>query len=515
MQDIPKDDDRRLVPRLRTFAQTVVAGELGSLRAPKPTRLRSSDFDEKLAEWKDDPSLGLAVDLMSSAVILGRPQDAEQIAWWTLLQKDALAPSIVVLAESCASPEFTEVRWRREALITAENLLRRARSSIRSVGADAMILVDMSYAYLVLGKRDSAERAIKAALGLAPDSRVVLRAAARVWDHLERPEVARGILLRSERSRHDPWLIAAEVALASRADRSPRLFKRGVELLGTGKFAPSHISELSGAIGTQLLLEGKKAKALSHFRSSLTNPTENAIAQAGWAQRRKLELEFDLEQWASRRPNEARAWAALTDGQWEVGISAVVGWLHDEPFSVRASRVGVFMASIVDDHDHQFDFAARAMQANSDLKICANNLAYAEINNGHLEKAERLLNRSRNLKEIDPGDEIAITATRGMLSMRRNRLEEGRIYYAAAIHAAKSAKSHKTAAWAAAFRAREERRIGSSEAPKAVQEFMELAIKLKGPVWDTFRKEFGTSPSDHIPLNQKMEKALSRIERED
>jgi hypothetical protein len=373
----------------------------------------------------------------------------------------------------------------------------------------------MAYAYLILGKRSAAERAIKTALKLAPDSRIVLRAAARLWDHFNEPEVGREILLRSGRTILDPWLMSAEISLASRANKTSRLLKRAYNLLDDRNFAAKHLSELAGAVGTQLLLETKRTKALPHFQLSLKNPTENAVAQAGWANRRKLDFEFNIEQWASREPDEARAWAARSEGDWLRAIDAAKGWLQEEPFSTNATGIGVFISSVIGDYQNLLDFAVQAWRSNSNSAMCANNLAFAKICLGDLDGAEKILNKARFLDDLKGNAQIVLSATYGLLLMRRGNLFEGRSLYALAIDIAKRKPNMKTtAAWAAAFRAREELRLNSAVAQMAVREFDELAGKSTEPAFATFRKEFGILAADATSLTASMRSALKKNKNE-
>jgi hypothetical protein len=57
---------------------------------------------------------------------------------------------------------------------------------------------------------------------LAPNHRFALRSAARFFLHVGKPDDAQTILRRSEATRRDPWLMAAEIAVSTVADRTPR-----------------------------------------------------------------------------------------------------------------------------------------------------------------------------------------------------------------------------------------------------------------------------------------------------
>ena len=76
-------------------------------------------------------------------------------------------------------------------------------------------------------KSQKAERAIRAALQLAPNNRFVLRSAAR-FIHIGEPEIARTLLVGAEAIQSDPWLMASEIAIAEFLGKPSRLPKNRV-----------------------------------------------------------------------------------------------------------------------------------------------------------------------------------------------------------------------------------------------------------------------------------------------
>jgi len=97
-----------------------------------------------------------------------------------------------------------------------------------------LAFVDMAFTLTSPGARRAAERAMKAALRLAPDAAFV--PPPPPFDRPPPPAFVkhyddgngREIILRSERTRVDPWLVAAELALSSReAAISPAAYLRG------------------------------------------------------------------------------------------------------------------------------------------------------------------------------------------------------------------------------------------------------------------------------------------------
>ena len=82
--------------------------------------------------------------------------------------------------------------------------------------------------------------------------------------HLDDKEHAYNIVAKSGTIVSDPWLIAAEIAIASLVDKSPRFVKQGRRLLESGGHHPRQITELAGALGT-LELKGVDLELVSRI----------------------------------------------------------------------------------------------------------------------------------------------------------------------------------------------------------------------------------------------------------
>src|SRR5205823_4591050 len=106
--------------------------------------------------------------------------------------------------------------------------------------------VDIARHYSIMGFNEQARRAIQKGVALAPENRFTLRSAARFYIHIGDPEVAHDILKRSEKTKSDPWLLAAEIAAATVAGRTSRLVRRGRGFLDT--HPPFQATELASAI---------------------------------------------------------------------------------------------------------------------------------------------------------------------------------------------------------------------------------------------------------------------------
>ena len=139
--------------------------------------------------------------------------------------------------------------------------------------------------YTIIGQEEKAKRAIKNALFLAPENRFVLRSMARFFVHLGEEGIAfaHDTIKRSQITKHDPWIIATEISLATLRQRSSTLAKSGLQLVESGLFHPFNISELASSLATLELKNGKIKNSKKLFINSLTSPNDNSLAQAEWA----------------------------------------------------------------------------------------------------------------------------------------------------------------------------------------------------------------------------------------
>ncbi len=137
-----------------------------------------------------------------------------------------------------------------------QSQIRILRQLLRVEPLDAIIWADLSRTYAILGLNDQAERCMTVALQLAKDNRFILRSAGRLWIHLGDTEKAHDIIIKANSTRYDPWLLAAEVAIADLAGKKPRYVKSGRRLLSDGHVSVAHMSELASALATLEISHG-------------------------------------------------------------------------------------------------------------------------------------------------------------------------------------------------------------------------------------------------------------------
>jgi len=392
-----------------------------------------------------------------------------------MLETDAPAtPAARALAELVVNPD--RLQRPREVLdVTAverhvlHQRIRLLRQELVESPRNAIVRVDLARIYAILGQQRQAVRAMEIALRAAPTNRFVLRSACRLFVHIDEPDRAHELLQKSDRTRSDPWLMAAEIAAASVAERGALSAKRGRRLLEAASLSPHHLAELASAIATLDLSAGDARKARRWFRQSLADPTENAVAQAGWASQRVSGVEVGRDLIEKARSHEAEALRDYREGRWSEAIKSCEAWLLDEPFSSRPAALGSYLASVAA-HDYRLaeQLARRGLTANPDDPLLINNLVVALANQGRVEEAEG------EFRRIQTGTAEALlratlVATEGLLHFRRGAVVQGRDFYRKAMELATGASSRRTLALAAVHLAREELLARSEEALPALQ----------------------------------------------
>jgi len=486
-----EDKDRKVIPRLRSFRTTFALGELDSAGVFREAAYMGyeASLETKIQAWKENRTVSFAADLVSAALVLQRPDEAKEAARFLMARNSEAPLAAREVAQRILATEEGDVQPRvvvDVSLPHADQIfdrIRLMRSRLRNEPRNSILWVELARAYALVGLEGKAEKAMDIAVGLGSSNRFVLRSAARLFIHVGRTSKAHYILQRAESTKYDPWLLSAEIAAASAANRTSDFVRIGQQLLENESIPLFHKNELGSAIATLELSHGKVKRARSLFRRALIDPTENSVAQADWALRQKYmeALDVDLEIARHRTPRsfEASAWAQFTAREWKSALRISHNWLRDQPFSTRPVLFGSYIAaSLLEDYRDAERIIEIGLRANPDEPILLNNLAFAFASSGEIDKAEEKFGRIKFSKINDESELIAITATQGLLLFRRGHPDEGRLFYRHAIEDAKKRGFRKSCAVAAIYLAREELLSSSAEIEKAVESARELSKNI-------------------------------------
>ncbi len=476
MTQINEDRERQVVPRWRSFAYAAQLGELDSLTDGPTRKVDPKALSYILADWQEEPGLSVACDLVSAAFSVGHGILAEDAARFVLKQHNA-PPLAAEIASRClpgvtleANAEFHEA-YRIHSVDDINLQVGASRRSLRSYPKNPVLWTNLSLMYTVLGDRVKADKAMRVALGLAPDNRFVVRAAGRLYLHQGKFDLAHNVITRSSLVRNDPWVIASEIAISEATNRGSNSISIARRVLESQDFSPFHLSELAGALATTEAKNGSLRKARRLCDQSLLDPSENAIAQAAWLERnvggivRKNKVPVS-------RSHEADAWYARKAENWTESLTHALGWQSEQPFSSRPAIFGSFIAStVLEDFELAMKMLRVAYASNADDAAVLNNLAFAYANLGNLSEAKTLVSLAES-KSMSAQHKIALTATKGFIAFRSGDPSGGRRLYQNAI-ASCGPSEQRLRAIAQLYFAVEEQRVGTPE----FATFREHAIK--------------------------------------
>ena len=459
--------ERHMVPRWRVSAVSIMSGETAPVKSvtSRTWLADESELEASLAAWTRRPLPSRAVDLITAAVLFRCPEAGREAAQFLLEESASGAlPKVLankLLAElNVPTTAPTDLCHSDVGDVVDEGTIRQLRKALRRNPHNPLGWADLAHAHASYGNLEAATRAMRIALASNPDNRVILRSASRLYVHREEPSTAHRLLYEAESVRSDPWLLAAELATASLAERTSkltRLAKRMVEDASLGLF---HKAELAGALATLELEAGSHRAARKLFRLSLEDPTDNSVAQAQWASRRFTEFVVPRANLNILRGYEARARRAMVEQDWSQAVSEAWSWLEDEPFSSHPAIFGSYTASVGSlNFPDAIRFAEAGLRANPSNQMLLNNLVFALAHDAQLEKAERYFQRIGRPR--DDGMKIPLLATEGLLHYRRGNAERGRALYKEAIEMARSVRNWKAVVLAWTFFAHEELLTGT------------------------------------------------------
>jgi tetratricopeptide (TPR) repeat protein len=498
MPPIVKKEKRNVIPRWRSFHQTLALGELA--RTPKnPPPTEDGQIEKRVWEWKRDRTIWHASDLVACAFILQQPELAREAAEFILAAENAPVAAVsLALTLLNRNTDASQTETVAENTIDAYKAIHKARERLREDPRNAIQWVDLALQYTVLGEEPKARRAIDIALNLAPNNRFVLRAASRFYVHHGDADRAHTMLRNAPSTRTDPWLVAAEIALASAAGIPSRFAKLGQKLLQDESINPKHSTELASELATLELSNGKMLSAKRLFRRSFNGANENSLAQAEWAWKELSGHQLDVSGFNVPYNFEARAWDAFQKREWELALAHSRSWLNDQPFSRRPAVLGSYIASsVLEDHRAAIEITRRSLVPNPYDPILCNNLAFALLSLGEVQEAELVLEKADTSKST-PFDLACLRATQGMLRFRKGRIEEGRALYRESLNIAKQTKNAVLHADAMIHLAIEEIRSGSGAAEECAAAALRASENQLSPTTAVLLKRLTREADKHL-----------------
>lgn len=486
------DSDRHVVPRWRFSKDAARAPEILS---PQQTQTSDADYSGDVAVRLQDfirmPSIGTAADLLGTAMIAEDQQSIEITIRYILDNAEEAPIPLLKLAKNLSGGGGSD---QRAELTTASRVaikIAETRNLLEMNPRSAALWSDLARCQAILGQDEKAERTMKVALQLAPQSRWILRSAVRLLLHIGnskngKKELAHMILARSPLTVHDPWLMASEVATAQVISSNPKFWKQAKTLVNNSSIRPVNRSELAAAIATVEMASGNNKIAKKLFHQSLIDPTENVLAQAKWAEPRVRD-NFNLNAKVKATPDayEACFRQKYTDGQMVSALRTVENWLEDEPFSYMPTAMKSYVACLLDDYDTAIKTINSFKAGDAEDHGLSNNRDFAEISKGEIfaDQSEviRIHNHIQRRLQANGSDMTQALANAGLLEYRLGNLNEGRQFYELAMATSNKLNEPRQTAAAAMYHAREAVLAGAEWADEVLKNSHVLAEQVKNP----------------------------------
>ena len=452
---------RNIIPRWRPVGRSVKLGEAvrrdETGRTAQPLEEYQEGLRRALNQFRLKRTAPYAAEVVAAAVIEGMPNKGKEAARFL----DSQGGNILVsrrLIDSCLDRQSDE----DTPMFLTKGDIHAFRAAGRYIRTDGFAWLDLALAHASCGQYHKAEKALTVARGLVGDgNRLVLRAEARLYQHMGDPDKALAALRRDPGLlMGDPWLMAPEIGLSQFVGTHSRLIRRARSMLDRGDQSPFEISELAAAVATAEQAAGKHRHARKLFRLAVLKPAELGLAQTVWAAR---EIDKSIrvpDAQALKESAEASAREALAQLKWKEAETACQEWYHQEPFATTPAIVlSSLLSTHLDDHAGAIEIADSSLLANPRNPSLLNNRAFALATIGKLDEAQGAIAKIKS-EGIDQHttNQICTTATLGLIAFRRGESEKGERLYREAMRKAQDAQNLDLAARAGIFFLREAER---------------------------------------------------------
>ncbi|MCP4986143.1 MAG: hypothetical protein GY928_08775 [Colwellia sp.] len=443
---------RHVLPNWRSFGLTANLGELDDWQKYRNHHSRILSIKDYLLSWEQNKTIAIAGDLLSAAFVNGftENQAVKEAASFVLANQDKSTNTLLSFAEKIITPH-SETQENRATLNNLESfqsshkthpLIRNAKNGLKQYIFNPILYVELSRLYSLLGHKDKAVQNMSIALHLAPENRFVLRAASRLYTHFGAADKIHHFIKNSKIVQHDPWVMSAEIALATIINRSSSLIKKGRQMIKSGKYAPFSLTELAASIGTLEFSNGNRRKTKELLQTALVSPNDNSLAQFEWISNKMFLFEINPIDYEVHNKYEALAREYYHNKQWDQALKSSVSWFCDLPFSKQPVMYGSHIANdILDKREIAIKLLRAGLVSHPNDAQIINNLAYSLALGNNLSEAESYIRKLRNWSKIDPITKICLNATNGLISFRKGQQDKGRYLYLKAIEETRSSKN--------------------------------------------------------------------------
>lgn len=482
------DDKRRLVPRWRSFHKASLKGELSTFKnGYEPDFIKNDSFLQKhLENWNEKKRAETAAEIVFHCITIGKPELAYDQSIF-LKSIPSLTSELGLLVAEIITKKTTShvldigISQLKDLKEQLYNEVHKLRKLLHQWPNSSIHWIEIARLYSALGEKEKAYKAIKIALQLDSNNRFVIRSAIRFFVHISDFDELAKVFLNYRPLYHDQWVLSAYISLHD------FLKTRNLKIKSIRQLISSHgnkyTTELTGSLASLELESGAMKAAKKLFKSSIQFPNDNSLAQVAWAEKHigrfanisQISVPFDYE---------AKTRQLFNNDNIEPSLQSCIQWMIDEPYSITPAIAGSHIASsFADNLDCARQFCEIGLNANPFDNTLLNNNAFCQAKMGNIEEAIESLKKISYVRKNSSLD-ISVRATTGLVMMRSDLIEQGRVAYIEAIKLATKLDMTENKAIAALFLAEEELRIGE----KTREEIQNLISKNMPKTMSTYLK---------------------------
>ena len=468
MSNIFKTEERRVIPRLRSFEIASITGEMApydKVAINFKSQEANLFLQEQLAGWSNNKSIVNAGDILSSAFVLGEEDSFKEIASYILDNSinesplNKLATKIIAKGQIIGTSELDSAI---SSVVDIDFEIRVLKNALGRQPKNPIAWMEIGRLYALKGQLKKANRAIENALILDKDNRFIVRSASRFYHHFVDTEKALFTIRNSEYYKNDPWLLSAEIAYSQILKRFSRMVKQGENIVKSNLTDKLSVTELTSALGTFEFIEGNSKAAKKYFQQTLIDPNDNSLAQVNWIAENMKGFNVDTLSYELPLAFEAKSIYYSEKGMFDESYSEAMRWHDDEPYSVRPIKVASYIQGFYyKDFNKSIELTERGLRTAPNDILLNNNLIYYLTRDGQLERAVKLFDSHlkkviQNPQQYRPGEQIFCFATAGLMFYSQNMPDVGENFYLKAIDLARKERNFYFLALATIHYSREE-----------------------------------------------------------
>lgn len=430
------------------------------------------NLEKDYLEFRKDPNILAASDLLSSAIVINHIEIAKDVAEYIKSQKN-INNVIINLSDSILGNESDDI-----SAYDSNYRIGMLRHFLTKYPKNPIYWIELARLYTIKGYIKKARRSVITSLNLAPYDRYIVRAGFRFFVHIDEYDRAFFYVNKAANFTSDPWLKATELNAAILNEmKLGKVRKLNPKVLPFDKVF--HYSELIESIGMLEYKSGNNRKAKKKFKLAWSDPSGNVVTHGEWILRNIFPSLAESANLDFSKSLEALTWQSFYKLKLDDALTYVRDWILEEPYSTHPFVCGSDIACHARIPLEAIKFAKEGLIANPNDLSLKNNLAFAYLRSNIIDKAEHILNTYP--KSLSERERIFYFATKGLLYYKKGNINLGRDLYLESIKLCRKNNNKRLAAKASLHLAIAEIESNSKSAPSSIEKALRISKDYTSP----------------------------------